>query len=244
VAGDSNSKSDIFVHDRQSGLTQRVSVAWNGVQANEGSSRPAISADGRRVTFSSFASNLVIRDSNRTWDVFMRDRISGTTERVSVDSAGAQANDSSLFPSISANGRFVTFLSFATNLASNDLNGAQDVYIHELAAPTTARTSALTVSPRQLDFGRRPQNSTSVPKTVIVTNTSNASVAITGVRLKGINPGQFARTHDCGVSLAAGTHCTVQVVFEPTSPGAQSAYLLVNGGGDGLRAVYLTGMGL
>jgi hypothetical protein len=244
VPSDTNGRQDIFVRDRQSGLTKRMSISWNGVQANDGSLSPSISADGRRVTFTSFASNLVVHDANRDGDVFMRDRVSGTTERVSVRAGGAEANDRSLHSMLSANGRFVTFLSFATNLSSNDLNDTQDVYIHQLAAPTPPPTSALRVLPRQLDFGAQLQNTTSAPKAITVTNTSTAAVAITEVRIRGNNPAQFSRKHNCGSSLAAGTSCTVNVVFKPTSLGAKSAYLLVNGGGSGLRAVYLTGTGV
>jgi hypothetical protein len=244
VAGDTNSHNDIFVHDRQSGRTERVSIAWNGVQANSDSARSSISADGRRVTFHSWASNLVLRDPNRVSDVFVRDRVNKTTELVSVNSAGSQAKGRSYDSWVSANGRFVTFTSQATNLAPNDPNENQDVYIHELAAPPPPPTSALTVSPRQRTFGRQPENSTSPAQTITVTNVSDSAVAIAGVRIRGNNPGQFARTHNCGDSLAAGTHCTVNVVFKPTSPGEKSAYLLVNGGGQGLRAVYLTGVGV
>jgi Tol biopolymer transport system component len=107
---------DIFVHDRQTGQTTRVSVASDGTQANDQSFRPAISADGRRVAFTSDAANLVLMDSNRVGDVFVRDRQAGTTVRVSVASDGAQANDSSFLPAISGDGAAVAFFSAATNL--------------------------------------------------------------------------------------------------------------------------------
>ncbi len=246
VPGDTNAGSDIFVHDGQSGRTQRVSVAWNGVQANSDSVYASISADGRRVAFNSYATNLVLRDegNHRGSDIFVRDRVSNTTELVSVNSRGGQANGPSVDAWVSANGRFVTFTSDATNLASNDSNDTRDVYIHELDAPSPPPFSALTVSPRQLTFGVQPANSTSVAKTITVTNVSTSAVAIAGVSIRGNTPGQFSRTHNCGDSLAAGSHCTVNVVFKPTSAGEKSAYLLVNGGGSGLRAVYLTGVGV
>jgi hypothetical protein len=102
VSGDTNGPypdgSDVFVRDRQNGTTERVSVDSSGAQANDQSAGPAISADGRYVAFHSLASNLVGGDTNGTYDIFVRDRQSGTTERVSIDSSGAQGNGDSFFP--------------------------------------------------------------------------------------------------------------------------------------------------
>ncbi|HET6162167.1 MAG TPA: hypothetical protein VFG37_00760 [Planctomycetota bacterium] len=141
VAGDTNTWSDVFVRDRQNGTTERVSVRTSGKQANGGSNRPSISADGRFVAFTSFASNLVTTDTNGTWDVFVRDRQNGTTELVSVDSAGVQGDLQSIKPTISADGRFVAFSSDATNLVPGDVNGTQDVFVHDRLTGTTKRVS-------------------------------------------------------------------------------------------------------
>ena len=107
----------MFVHDRQTGTTERVSVDSAGNQGDGASAGAAISADGRFVAFVSDATNLVPRDTNGVVDVFLHDRQTRTTERVSVDSAGNQANGQSSGganrPSISADGRFVAFRSFA-----------------------------------------------------------------------------------------------------------------------------------
>src|SRR5262249_43185861 len=92
-------------------VTQRVSVASDGTQANDRSGFPALSADGRVVAFESLATNLVPRDTNRDWDVFVHDRQTGMTERVSVASDGAQANGPSTWGSLSADGRVVAFRS-------------------------------------------------------------------------------------------------------------------------------------
>jgi hypothetical protein len=95
----------------------------------------SISADGRYVVFQSIADNLVAGDTNGFADIFVRDRLNGTTERVSVDSSGAQADGTSdLFPYISADGRYVTFASLATNLVGGDTNGLEDVFIHDRGA--------------------------------------------------------------------------------------------------------------
>src|SRR5207253_2699258 len=114
VPGDTNGVSDAFVHDRMTGTTERVSVSSARAEANGTSYAPAISADGRFVAFSSDATNLVGRDTNGAADVFIHDRMTGTTKRVSVSSTGAQANDDSVSgfaPTISADGRFVAFSS-------------------------------------------------------------------------------------------------------------------------------------
>jgi Tol biopolymer transport system component len=119
VSRDFNRDQDIFVHDRQTGATERVSVSSDGKQASSPSDVPSISADGRLVAFVSGANNLVPGDTNRFYfaDVFVHDRQTGATERVSVNSAGNQGNDYSGLPAISADGRFVAFLSLAGDLA-------------------------------------------------------------------------------------------------------------------------------
>jgi Tol biopolymer transport system component len=141
VSGESNWSSDIFVHDRQSGQTTRVSVASNGTQGNSGSYDPSISADGRYVAFTSFASNLVSGDTNDTGDIFVHDRQSGQTTRVSVASNGTQANDESGRASISADGRYVAFWSAASNLVSGDTNGAWDIFVRDRQSSQTTRVS-------------------------------------------------------------------------------------------------------
>ncbi len=125
VIGDTNHAFDVFVHDGMTGMTERVSVDSTGAQANAASIEhfcPALSADGRFVAFESDATNLVPGDTNGTTDVFVRDRLAATTDRVSVDSAGAQANDRSDFPAISADGSVVAFVSTASNLVPDDTN--------------------------------------------------------------------------------------------------------------------------
>jgi len=113
VAGDTNDTHDVFVRDRQTGRTMRVSVASDGAQGNGHSFSPSISADGRYVAFYSYADNLVAGDTNSCYDVFVRDRQTGRTTRVSVASNGKQGNGSSDYPSISADGRYVPFESDA-----------------------------------------------------------------------------------------------------------------------------------
>src|SRR5262245_16303406 len=104
------------------GPTARVSVDSAGRQANGGSAVAAISADGRFVAFESEATNLVPGDTSGLIDIFVRDLVTGTTTRVSVDSAGRQANGSSRNPAISAEGPFVALASVAPNLVPGPTN--------------------------------------------------------------------------------------------------------------------------
>jgi Tol biopolymer transport system component len=141
VAGDTNAASDIFVRDRQTATTTRVSVGADGAQGDRSSSEPAISADGRFVAFASEASNLVPGDTNDAQDVFVRDRQTAKTTRVSVGAHRTQSNAESFGPAISANGRHVAFSSEASNLVPGDTNRASDVFVHDRQTTTTTRVS-------------------------------------------------------------------------------------------------------
>src|SRR5262249_47460324 len=123
VPGDTNGNWDVFVRDRVAGTTERVSVATNGAEGHGWAGEPAISADGRYVAFTSSAPDLVAGDSNGGYDVFVHDRLNGTTERVSVATGGGEADQGGAAPMISGNGRFVAFSSFSTNLVPRDTNG-------------------------------------------------------------------------------------------------------------------------
>jgi len=144
VLGDFNGWDDIFVHDMDTGITTRVSVATDGTEGNEESSGCSISADGRYVAFRSYASNLVIGDTNGVADIFLHFILTGSTWRVSVASDGTEANGSSHSPSISADGRSVTFDSYASNLVSGDTNGKGDIFLFESQTETTIRVSVAT----------------------------------------------------------------------------------------------------
>jgi Tol biopolymer transport system component len=122
-------------------VTQRVSVGPGGQQANNESFEPAISADGRFVAFWSQASNLVAGDTNLDADVFVRDRAAQVTRRVSVGPGGQQANGGSFDTVISADGRFVAFVSYASNLVAGDTNDTSDVFVRDRVAKVTRRVS-------------------------------------------------------------------------------------------------------
>ena len=120
VPNDTNDSLDVFVRDLQTGVTELVSVATDGTPGNDYSALTSMSSDGRFVAFYSAASNLVPNDTNNAVDIFVRDRQTGITELVSVATDGTLANDDSLWPSISDDGRYVAFSSWASNLVPNN----------------------------------------------------------------------------------------------------------------------------
>jgi Tol biopolymer transport system component len=128
-------QGEIYVHDRSTGITEIVSVDGSGVAANIPCRGPSISADGSVIAFSTAADNLVPGDTNYDDDDFIHDRSTGVTERVSVDSSGAEANGGSFLPFISADGQFVTFASLASNLVPGV--GLGNVYVHERSTGLT-----------------------------------------------------------------------------------------------------------
>lgn len=149
IAGDTNGVLDVFIRDRTIGTTARVSIASDGTQANDESFYPAVSSDGRFVAFRSDATNLVANDTNNTSDIFVRDRLAGTTERISVASGGTQANGNSISPAISSDGRFVAFSSEASNLVAGDTNNKADIFVHDRQDDTTE----LIAGPAEFDTG-------------------------------------------------------------------------------------------
>jgi len=151
VPGDTNLRVDVFVRDRTTGITDRVSVSTAGAQANGTSTRPGIDAAGNMVVFDSDASNLVTGDTNQLMDVFVHTRSIHVTERVSVSSAELQGNNASYGPTISADGRLVCLVSLASNLVPDDTNNVEDIFVRDLLAGTTERVS--------LSSGGEPANS-------------------------------------------------------------------------------------
>src|SRR5438093_5460711 len=122
------------------GQTMRVSVDSAGVPANAGATNGVLSADGRYVVFQSSATNLVSGASGT--QVYRHDRVGGATLLVSVASNGNPGNNVSRDPSVSANGRYVAFASFATDLVDGDTNGMSDVFVRDTQTGTTALVSS------------------------------------------------------------------------------------------------------
>ncbi|MEO6202368.1 MAG: hypothetical protein ABIU05_12040, partial [Nitrospirales bacterium] len=128
VTGDGNGTRDIFVYDRERETTTRLSGDRQGGDANEGSYNPILSADGRYVAFESLAGNLVAGDANGTLDIFVYDRQTGNTSRVSVALQGGDPDRASYQSSLSADGRYVAFASSASNLVAGDGNETGDIF--------------------------------------------------------------------------------------------------------------------
>jgi Tol biopolymer transport system component len=131
---DTNSRRDIFVRDRATGVNERVNLGPLGVQADQDSDLNAMSADGRFVVFTTFATNLWTgADANGVTDVFLRDRQTNTTERISVRPGNLATSEESTGGSISADGRYVGFESDSSGLigAPFDLNGQPDAFVRD-----------------------------------------------------------------------------------------------------------------
>ena len=236
LVSDTNATTDIFVHDRQTGTTERVNVATNGDQATGISGSAAISADGRFVAFESVANNLVGSDTNSTYDVFVHDRESGTTERVSVATNGGQATGNSTFPAISADGRFVAFQSDAANLVGGDANAASDVFVHDRGTSGAAPLAPLAL------------NATDVGDSAFTANWTGQDASAAGYRLDvattstfssvgaAEGPADFVPGYQSKLILCVPNPCvpgTVSQVVSGVQPGTQQYYYRVQAWGRG-----------
>ncbi|PKN44253.1 MAG: hypothetical protein CVU59_12115, partial [Deltaproteobacteria bacterium HGW-Deltaproteobacteria-17] len=141
VAGDTNIATDVFRKDLVTGETLRVSTDSTGAQSNALSRGAAINSDGRYVLFRSGATNLVAGDTGVADDVFRKDLVTGETLRVSTDSSGNEANGLSTHQAISPDGRYVAFMSAATNLVAGDTNIATDIFRKDLTTGEILRCS-------------------------------------------------------------------------------------------------------
>ncbi len=137
VPNDTNGGSDIFMRDTVAGTTTRINISSAWVQDNNSSFLPKISSNGRYVVFESYASNLVPNDTNGVQDVFMRDTVAGTTSLISISTQGQASNSYSAYSSMTPDGRYVAFQSYASNLVPNDTNGYFDVFVRDVVAGTT-----------------------------------------------------------------------------------------------------------
>lgn len=157
VPGDTNGQEDVFVHDSLTGRTRLVSLGRTGAPANNYSGHPSISADGRHVAFDSYASNLVPRDRGGGIDAFVRDLRSDRTRLVSLSSTGEQSNGFSGACSISADGRYVAFMSDATNLVPGDSNdSSEDVLVRDVLAGQTRLVSVSSTGGEANSYSTNP----------------------------------------------------------------------------------------
>ena len=253
VSGDTNTVLDVFITDTQGSLTTtRVSVAGGGAQsAGGGSTSSAVSGNGLLVAFSSDAINLVTGDTNGATDVFVKDRVAGTTTRISVANGGGQsAGGVSDFPSISADGRFVTFDATATNLVAGDTNGVSDIFLHDRATATTTRASltdgggqgnAGSVFARVSDDGRYTAYASEASNMVLsdTNNTSDIFVSdraaaappALGYRMVANDGGVFAFGNARFLGSTGGARLARPVVGMAATPSRGGYWLVASDGG-------------
>lgn len=208
LEGDTNQMSDIFVRDMAAARTERVSVGTANAQADDFSFAPTISADGRLVVYESDATNLVPDDSNQARDIFLRDRMSGTTQRLSGAGGGSGGDRGSFGPSISGNGRFVAFESDATNLVPGDTNDARDIFVRDLETDVTQR---ITMGERLA----QPDDSSYAP-----TISADGQVVAFSSRASNLVPGDTNGSEDIFIRRRSGSG-TMVVVSSP--PGKDQA---------------------
>jgi Tol biopolymer transport system component len=131
----------IFLYDLTDHHLERVSVNDSGQAADELCLDPSISPDGRFVVFDSIANNLDPRASHDNWQLFVRDRDLGTTRLLTVDRTGGEANDESGNAALSADGRYIAFDSWASDLVAGDINDSLDVYLRDTVKGSNVRIS-------------------------------------------------------------------------------------------------------
>lgn len=142
VPDTSNGARDVYLWNRQTGVTTRVSRTAGGASPHGSSDDPSISADGRYVTYDSGAANIVPDDTNTDWDVFLWDRLTNATTKISQAAGGAGANGGSTRASISADGRFISYSSSAANIIPGDTNDEHDVFVWDRHTGSTIKVSA------------------------------------------------------------------------------------------------------
>lgn len=198
VAGDTNGVADVFVRDRVAGTTTRVSVTSTGAQANGASGSPGISADGRFVVFESTATNLVASDTNFVADVFVHDRATATTSRVSVSSTGAQGDGGGTSPAISADGEWIAFVSVSSTLVPLANNFVPHVFLRH--RPTGTTTLVSVSSTGGLENGSSDGPTLSADGRFIAFNSNSGNlVGASGVQFKQV----FVRDRILGTTTLA-----------------------------------------
>jgi hypothetical protein len=241
VSDDTNAVSDIYFYDRSTRAVSRVSVASDGTQGNASSIHPRMSPSGRYIVFDSAATNLAAGDTNAVVDVFRHDRTTGQTVRVSVATGGVQANGGSVLATISDDGNFIAFTSFAFNLVSGDANGASDVFVRDVMADTTIRasvsitgndpdlgssTAAISGDGRRVAFISAATNLTPADnnnladaflRDMISGTTVRASVSSTGVEANALSSGSWLSRDGRFVSfLTRASNLVAPATFQTT----------------------------
>lgn len=240
VPGDTNDASDIFVRDRAAGTVERVSVGPDGQQANGGSTLPTFSANGQYIAFSSGANNLVPGDTNAMSDIFLRDRLAGTTARVSLGDNGGQPNAPCIHHSLSADGRYIAFQTYATNLIPGVPQGGWNVFIRDRLLETTESAAvgicgafygpnrSLSTNGRYIVFGKGYGRAASAyVRDRVLGATQNVTVSSEGVEaVFGPDDTMFASPSSFGPAMSADaryvafSNCATNLVAGDTNNAA------------------------
>lgn len=246
VTGDGNQQVDVFVWSSATGGLELVSRSTTGAAGNAPSGYPALTGDGAQVAFASGATTLVPGDTSGgpagavalpgdstgltavglpsiAGDVFVRDRSTGRTSRISVGRDNAsEANGPSTYPSISSTGRYVAFTSGADNLVAGDANEARDVFVRD-------RPPRVEATPNPVDFGSAPLGSLGTQRPATVLSTGIVPATIGPVTIGGTHAADFvvAANLCTGRTLAPGASCEVRVLFIGTAKGERKATLQV-----------------
>jgi len=240
VADDENKVLDVFAWSRGTGGVELVSRATGGAASNALSGFPAVNGDGSQVAFASAATTLVPGDSTGGTagtpgfkavsrlaiggDIFIRDRSTGRTTRVSVARDNAsEANGFSSFPSISSTGRYVAFTSAATNLVARDANKAtSDVFVRD-------RPPRIVATPSPVDFGAAQIGSLGTTRPATIKSNGITPARIGTITIGGANATDFVvAANPCtGQALAPGATCQVQVLFIGLAKGNRTATLVI-----------------
>ncbi|OGO57499.1 MAG: hypothetical protein A2V85_17110 [Chloroflexi bacterium RBG_16_72_14] len=230
VAGDDNRVSDVFRRDRQTGLTELVSVTPDGSPAAGASGQAAITRDGRMVAFTSAAQDLVAglpgahlaAAFRGATEVFIRDLVAQDTVLVSVGRDGEPGGGRSFGPSVGGAGRYVTFAGSSDRIVARDINKQLDVFLRDLPP-------APTLNPAVVNLGTRAVGADPVPGAAVLANAGWGPLTVTGASVKGAARTEFPITADSctGIVLYRGSACTVTVSFSPAREGARAATLEV-----------------
>ncbi len=232
----------VYVLDRIAGTTEMVSVGAGNVAANGISYDLSLSPDGRYVSFLSTATNLVpgLDPTTPRTHAYVRDRLLGRTELVTVNSRGVPLRGNSAYPWVSADGQAVVFQTKATNIVPDDTNHEDDVYVRQRG---TTAAYAFTVKPDSLDFGATALG-TRATLGFWLRNTGTRALPITSVGLRGVDRAMFHLDNRCGATLGAGNGCSIRVTFAPIALGLKKATVRVVAGDSQVRSRPITGIGV
>ncbi|MCP4965416.1 MAG: hypothetical protein GY926_09290 [bacterium] len=220
VADDTNGFQDVFAYDVGTGATTLVSVAGDGTQADSPSNYPAVSGDGGTIVYSSGGSNLAAGDTNAASDIFAHDVATGSTTRISVDSDGTQANDSSYVVSISGDGDTVAFLSDASNLVSGDTNHVFDIFVYDVTTATTIRVSVASDGTQANDKSYHPEVS------------DDGSTVVYSSPAANLVPGDTDGRDIFSFDIASGTTRIISTPIESDTPNGSSFDPAISEDGD------------